>query len=185
MSGALVLRFPGQYADSETGFFYNYFRTYQPNQGRYTQADPIGLDGGWNRMGYVDQNPLSFKDPYGLVKHVTGQTIQCSKNCTIRIDYVLDEKTGKITKHLHWECKGKSGVGGEHGGTSHGETLGGAPDSVKECARQNGFEPDPLPDPKPATSSICGDNCRRVLVQVMGVAGAIVWTWRTLCGGPY
>ena len=62
------LRFPGQYADSETGLFYNYFRTYQPNQGRYTQNDPIGLDGGWNRMGYVEGNPLSFTDPDGLRK---------------------------------------------------------------------------------------------------------------------
>jgi RHS repeat-associated protein len=61
------LRFPGQYADSETGLFYNYYRTYQPTQGRYTQADPIGLDGGWNRFGYVEANPLSWIDPEGLV----------------------------------------------------------------------------------------------------------------------
>jgi RHS repeat-associated protein len=61
------LRFPGQYADSETGLFYNYFRTYQPNQGRYTQPDPIGLDGGWNQFGYVYGNPLSWIDPEGLV----------------------------------------------------------------------------------------------------------------------
>ena len=62
----LNLRFPGQYADSETGLFYNYFRTYQPNQGRYTQNDPIGLAGGWNRYGYVGGSPLSFVDPMGL-----------------------------------------------------------------------------------------------------------------------
>jgi RHS repeat-associated protein len=63
------LRFPGQYFDSETGHFYNYFRTYQPNQGRYTQPDPIGLDGGWNRFGYVDANPLTMFDPFGLAGH--------------------------------------------------------------------------------------------------------------------
>ena len=45
---------------------YNYFRTYQPNQGRYTQNDPIGLAGGWNRYGYVGGSPLSFVDPMGL-----------------------------------------------------------------------------------------------------------------------
>jgi RHS repeat-associated protein len=61
------LRFPGQYADSETGLFYNYYRTYQPNQGRYTQNDPIGLSGGMNRFGYVGENPLSYTDPEGLL----------------------------------------------------------------------------------------------------------------------
>ncbi len=60
------LRFPGQYADSETGQFYNYFRTYMPNQGRYTQNDPIGLDGGWNRFGYASADPFGNYDPYGL-----------------------------------------------------------------------------------------------------------------------
>ncbi len=60
------LRYPGQYFDEETGLHYNYFRTYAPGTGRYTQGDPIGLDGGWNRFGYVSSNPLSFYDPFGL-----------------------------------------------------------------------------------------------------------------------
>jgi RHS repeat-associated protein len=60
------LRFAGQYADSETGLFYNYFRSYQPNQGRYSQNDPIGLDGGWNRYVYAGANALSNIDPRGL-----------------------------------------------------------------------------------------------------------------------
>ena len=62
----LNLRMPGQYFDEESGLFYNYFRNYQPNQGRYTQADPIGLEGGLNRFGYVGGNALGFSDPLGL-----------------------------------------------------------------------------------------------------------------------
>ena len=34
------LRFPGQYRDAETGLFYNYFRDYDPQTGRYVQSDP-------------------------------------------------------------------------------------------------------------------------------------------------
>ena len=47
------LRFPGQYFDEESNLSYNYFRSYQPTQGRYTQNDPIGLSGGQNRFAYV------------------------------------------------------------------------------------------------------------------------------------
>ena len=61
------LRFPGQFNDSETGSFYNYYRTYQASQGRYTQPDPIGLDGGWSRFAYVNGHPLSMTDPKGLM----------------------------------------------------------------------------------------------------------------------
>ncbi|MGJ7528066.1 RHS repeat-associated core domain-containing protein [Variovorax sp. GB1P17] len=60
------LRYPGQYADEESGLFYNYFRSYDARTGRYSQPDPIGLDGGWSRFGYVNANPLSLADSYGL-----------------------------------------------------------------------------------------------------------------------
>lgn len=72
----IALRFPGQVADAETGLHYNYFRHYDPQTGRYTQADPIGLAGGLNRFGYVEANPLSFVDPLGL----RGGSIQMPTN---------------------------------------------------------------------------------------------------------
>ena len=69
------LRFPGQYLDKESGLFYNYFRSYSPASGRYTQADPIGLSGGWNRFGYVNANPLRYTDANGLQAQTLGPVL--------------------------------------------------------------------------------------------------------------
>ncbi len=61
------LRYPGQYYDKESNLHYNYFRSYSAERGRYTQADPIGLEGGFNRFGYVGGNALGSVDPFGLM----------------------------------------------------------------------------------------------------------------------
>lgn len=59
-------RFPGQYYDVETGLSYNVWRDYDAATGRYVEGDPLGLEGGLDLYGYVDSNPVSFSDPFGL-----------------------------------------------------------------------------------------------------------------------
>ncbi|MHC3450240.1 putative T7SS-secreted protein [Streptomyces prasinus] len=65
------LRFPGQYHDPETGLHYNYFRHYDPETGRYTSPDPLGLAPAPNPVTYVD-NPHTYVDPLGLAPCARG-----------------------------------------------------------------------------------------------------------------
>lgn len=67
----LALRLPGQWEDSESGFYYNDFRYYDPQAGRYLSPDPLGplaeRLGSPNAYAYVNNNPASYIDPWGLI----------------------------------------------------------------------------------------------------------------------
>jgi RHS repeat-associated protein len=41
-------------------------RYYDPQTGRFTQEDPIGLAGGMNLYGYANGDPINLSDPFGL-----------------------------------------------------------------------------------------------------------------------
>ncbi|MDX3180181.1 DUF6531 domain-containing protein [Streptomyces sp. ME02-7008A-1] len=60
------LRFPGQYADPESGLYYNFHRHYEPDTGRYSSPDPLGLSAAPNPSAYVS-NPHTACDPLGLM----------------------------------------------------------------------------------------------------------------------
>ncbi|WP_322734612.1 RHS repeat-associated core domain-containing protein, partial [Streptomyces sp. NEAU-H33] len=82
------LRFPGQYADAETGLNYNHSRYYDPETARYISPDPLGLEPAPNHHAYVT-SPLSTSDPLGLtpcgIASVTGpagETLPLPKGAT-------------------------------------------------------------------------------------------------------
>jgi RHS repeat-associated protein len=89
------LRFPGQYFDPETGLHYNYFRHYDPANGQYTSADPLGLVGGANPRAYAP-NPMTWLDYLGL--------LTCKQNAKILRDNMAAEgrapKPGEAAAHI-------------------------------------------------------------------------------------
>ena len=64
---SLNVRFPGQFEDVETGLYYNHWRYYDKNTGRYITPDPLGLAGGDNVYAYVNAVPTHFVDAPGLL----------------------------------------------------------------------------------------------------------------------
>jgi RHS repeat-associated protein len=113
---AVNLRFPGQYFDDESNLNYNYFRSYQASQGRYSQPDPIGISGGLNRFSYVASNPLNDRDATGLDP------------------IVWRSKTGP----LYGNWGGKDWSGGQRPSENGGEMGSARPvDSIDFCAQQH------------------------------------------------
>ena len=65
-SAFIPFKYQGQYADEETGLYYNRFRYYDPNAGSYISQDPIGLAGNNPTLyGYV-RDTNSWFDILGL-----------------------------------------------------------------------------------------------------------------------
>ena len=62
-------RYRGYYYDTETGFYYLQTRYYDPEVGRFLNADGIiGANGGiigLNSFAYCSNNPVGFSDPSG------------------------------------------------------------------------------------------------------------------------
>jgi RHS repeat-associated protein len=56
-----------EYYTDETQLQYLSFRYYDPKNGRFLSRDPIGYEGGLNLYGYVDNNPVMYVDPWGLL----------------------------------------------------------------------------------------------------------------------
>jgi len=99
-------RFAGQYADDETGLYYNRFRHYDPATGEYVSRDPLGLRGGLRAYGYVE-DPTGWSDPLGL-SSTGGAGEACGGDSEPRSPhYIPRTPEGEVvplpSQHLHGE----------------------------------------------------------------------------------
>jgi RHS repeat-associated protein len=86
---------------------YNIFRWYRAGWGRYTQSDPIGLQGGVNLYGYGNQNPLAYIDPFGLIGQQDLDKMDC---CQLRNQiWKAWKELKKLEKHELDPSKIKAG----------------------------------------------------------------------------
>ncbi len=66
MAKSNPLRFSTKYQDEETGLLYYGYRYYSASTGRWLSADPIEENGGLNFYSFVNNQPVSATDPFGL-----------------------------------------------------------------------------------------------------------------------
>ena len=56
----------GQRISWKTGLYYFRTRWYDPITGRFLSNDPIGISGGLDQYVFAGNNPVNFRDPFGL-----------------------------------------------------------------------------------------------------------------------
>ncbi len=112
------LRYPGQYFDAESGLCYNGYRMYDPQIGRFTTPDPIGLQGGPNLYAYP-ANPLTEVDVLGMAK-----ASQSKSGCPKRIGDLF--KKGKAKTRQKGSSSKKTGSADKKSRNAKAQRRGGA-----------------------------------------------------------
>src|SRR5690606_19769263 len=83
-----------------SGLQYRRNRYYDPETGRFTQSDPIGLAGGLNLYGFAGGDPLNYTDPFGLCPPEDTNVQDCASVLYWRERAAASESIlGKVANH--------------------------------------------------------------------------------------
>jgi RHS repeat-associated protein len=179
---ALAIRFPGQFADAESGLYDNRFRHYAPSLGRYVESDPLGLRAGQHTFAFAYSSPLRFTDPMGLESVDPREFYEDVRDVGFWDTWrggVIDQETAMNAarrarlpgtaqdayRHCVWACEMIKSVGTEHARViagNHertGERRGQPPEerAMDEANNTEGFRC--AIDPRPCSES-CMDKLK-------------------------
>jgi RHS repeat-associated protein len=73
LTGGMNLGYTGKPYDAKTGLYDYGYRDYQPGTARFTTADPVRDGSNW--FAYVNNDPVNWVDPWGLVKNETNHAV--------------------------------------------------------------------------------------------------------------
>jgi RHS repeat-associated protein len=170
-TGSLInsFQYTARDSDPETGLRYYRARYYEPNVGRFISEDPIRFKGGTNFYEYVQNNPISAADPFGLQSTQILPSRPCNSvelwQCSVKCGGFDNVESCEVRRYFGpwkrspegfvlWKvlegatdckCKGK------------GQPKGGSPQP--QCVKI------PQPDPREVHKFIIG-------VKILGVVGA-------------
>jgi RHS repeat-associated protein len=164
--------YTGREFDSEIGLQYNRARYYDPDTGRFIGEDPIGLAGeNTNFYGYVNNNPISFIDPLGLVRPLDPNSQEC-KDLAKKIDNIKKdiEKRKKELQdnpnNLPEQCPIGKPRDSQEGHRKLIEELEKILQAREELYRQKCSGNEPSPEPEPEKSP--NDDTLKQIVLIIG-----------------
>ena len=147
---------PGQYYDAESGLHQNWNRFYDPKLCRYVTSDPIGLAGGLNTYAYVDNNPLRWIDPDGLLsknKPDSGTRFPAPGSSALELAFCMEKCLGTFSLPI---------TGGSEC-TSDGRHIPGGVPNSRHCTNQ-AIDVVPLDRVDRKNILCCAKKCRASFV---------------------
>jgi len=95
-------RYTGKERDEETGLYQNGARYLAAWLGRWTSADPIGMQAGLNLYQYCRGSPINYVDPSGTQEHPPPAPPGYSKDRDVTVEHTPNEQGEIVVESQHF-----------------------------------------------------------------------------------